>query len=57
MSYVSSAGVALLLLSPVLQASPGSVEQNWTNTVRIGAYGLRSDNARRRSGRYGVVSR
>jgi hypothetical protein len=33
-----------------LQASPGAVdrnEQNWTNYVRIGAYGLRSDNAER----------
>jgi hypothetical protein len=37
--------IALLLLSPVLQASPGSTEQDWTNYVRIGAYGLRSDNA------------
>jgi hypothetical protein len=37
--------VALLLLASVLQASPDSVEQNWTHRVRIGAYGLRSDNA------------
>jgi hypothetical protein len=37
--------VALLLLSPTVRASPDSVEQNWTNHVRIGAYGLRSDNA------------
>jgi len=39
--------VALLLLASVLQASPDSVEQNWTHHVRIGAYGLRSDNAGR----------
>jgi hypothetical protein len=37
--------VALLFLSTVLRASPDSAEQNWTNYVRIGAYGLRSDNA------------
>jgi hypothetical protein len=40
-----SVTVALLLLSPALHASPDSVAQNWTNRVRIGAYGLRSDNA------------
>lgn len=39
--------VALLLLASVLQASPDAVEQNWTHHVRIGAYGLRSDNAGR----------
>ena len=39
--------VALLLLASVLQASPDSVEQNWTHHVRIGAYGLRSDSAAR----------
>jgi hypothetical protein len=42
---VASSTIALLLLSLVLQASPGSVEQNWTNYVRIGAYGLRNANA------------
>ena len=36
-----------LLLCMALQASPGTVEQSWTNYVRIGAYGLRSDNADR----------
>ncbi|MFZ0759209.1 MAG: hypothetical protein WAM69_04600 [Candidatus Sulfotelmatobacter sp.] len=35
----------LVFQALVLQASPGAVEQNWTNYVRIGAYGLRSDNA------------
>ena len=40
-----SVTIALLLLSPALHASPDSVQQNWTNHVRIGAYGLRSDNA------------
>jgi hypothetical protein len=35
----------VLFLSLILRASPGAVEQNWTNYVRIGAYGLRSDNA------------
>jgi hypothetical protein len=29
----------------IAAASPAPVEQNWTNYVRIGAYGLRSDNA------------
>jgi len=46
MTHLShSVMVALLLLSPTVRASPDSVEQNWTNHVRIGAYGLRSDNA------------
>lgn len=45
-TIVRSAAVALLLTS-VLQAGPGSAEQNWTNYVRIGAYGLGSDNAER----------
>jgi len=40
-----SAIIALVLLAPILRASPDSVEQNWTNYVRIGAYGLRGDNA------------
>jgi len=44
--------VVLVLLSGVLLASPDSAErdwtnQNWTNYVRIGAYGLGSDNAER----------
>jgi hypothetical protein len=42
-----SVTVALLLLSPLLQARPDSVEPNWTHHVRIGAYGLGSDNADR----------
>jgi hypothetical protein len=36
-----------MLLSVVPPANPDSVEQNWTHYVRIGAYGLRSDNAER----------
>src|SRR5580692_6956954 len=46
--------VGLVLFSGVLLASPYSTEQNWksqnqdwTNYVRIGAYGLGSDNAER----------
>jgi hypothetical protein len=39
--------VAALALLPLLQASPGSVEQDWANYARIGAYGLQSDNADR----------
>src|SRR5580700_4245234 len=42
-----SAVLLLLLLEASLQATPDASEQNWTNTVRIGAYGLRSDNAER----------
>jgi hypothetical protein len=42
-----SAVLILLLLEASLQATPDAAEQNWTNTVRIGAYGLRSDNAER----------
>jgi hypothetical protein len=46
MSHIShSIAVALLLLSPILKAGPGSREQDWSHYVRIGAYGLRSDNA------------
>lgn len=37
--------MALLLPALTLPASPSAPEQNWTNYVRIGAYGLRSDNA------------
>ena len=40
-----SVAVALLLLSPILKAGHDSIEQDWTHYVRIGAYGLRSDNA------------
>jgi len=48
MSHISQfVTVALLLLSPVRHASPGSEERDWTHYVRIGAYGLRSDNAGR----------
>jgi hypothetical protein len=39
------ATLVLVLLTPILRAAPDSEEQNWTNYVRIGAYGLRSDNA------------
>jgi len=39
--------IILLLLEASLQATPDAAEQNWTNYVRIGAYGLRSDNAER----------
>jgi hypothetical protein len=39
--------VLVLLLAGALQASPDSSDQNWTNYVRIAAYGLRSDNAER----------
>jgi hypothetical protein len=37
----------LWLLAGSLKGSPDETEQNWTNYVRIGAYGLRSDNAER----------
>jgi hypothetical protein len=37
--------LVLVLLAPVLRAAPDSAEQNWTNYVRIGAYGLQSNNA------------
>jgi hypothetical protein len=36
--------LVLALLTPILRAAPDS-EQDWTNYVRIGAYGLQSDNA------------
>ena len=39
----------IALFGPILfltaTASPTALEQNWTNYVRIGAYGLRADNA------------
>jgi hypothetical protein len=37
----------LVLLAPILRAAPDSVEQDWTNYVRIGAYGLQGGNADR----------
>jgi hypothetical protein len=37
--------LAVLVLFFAATASPTSVEQNWTNYVRIGAYGLTDDNA------------
>jgi hypothetical protein len=43
-----SAGAAILaslLFAPTLGAAPDSAGQNWTRYVRIGAYGLQSDNA------------
>jgi hypothetical protein len=43
---LASAVAALMLLLP-LRASSDSAKQNWTNYTRIGAYGLRSDNAAR----------
>ena len=36
---------ALILLAPILRAAQDSAEQDWTHYVRIGAYGLRNDNA------------
>ena len=39
--------VVFVLFSAALLANPYSTEQNWTNYVRIGAYGLGSDNAER----------
>jgi hypothetical protein len=51
-AVVRGAFVVFVLFSGVLLASPYSTEQNrrgqnWTNYVRIGAYGLASDNAER----------
>jgi hypothetical protein len=46
-SVTRSAVVVLLLLAGSLKASRDAAEWNWTNYVRIGAYGLRSDNAER----------
>jgi len=40
-----SAIIVVLSLFLAVQASPDSKEQDWTNLVRIGAYGLRSGNA------------
>src|ERR1700735_4843888 len=39
--------VGFVLFSGGLQANPYTAEQNWTHYVRIGAYGLRGDNAER----------
>ncbi len=44
-THAIASATIVLFLSLILRASPGVVEQNWTNYVRIGAYGLRSDNA------------
>jgi hypothetical protein len=45
-SFALLAGLAtIVLLAAILQASSGSEGQNWTNYVRIGAYGLQSTNA------------
>jgi hypothetical protein len=41
----SAAIFVLVLFTPVLRAAPDFAEQNWTNYVRIGAYGLQSNNA------------
>src|SRR5580698_11509848 len=51
-AFFGSLMIVLLLLAGGLQASPDATEpnwtgQDWTNYVRIGAYGLRSDNAER----------
>jgi hypothetical protein len=51
-AFFGSLMIVLLLLAGGLQASPDTAEQNWTgqdwtNYVRIGAYGLRADNAER----------
>src|SRR6202521_5557017 len=35
----------IVLLAPILRAAQDSAEQNWTNYVRIGAYGLQGNNA------------
>jgi hypothetical protein len=43
---LASAVAAIVLLLP-LRANSDSAKQNWTNYTRIGAYGLRSDNAAR----------
>ncbi|MGA8215693.1 MAG: hypothetical protein WB799_19010, partial [Candidatus Sulfotelmatobacter sp.] len=44
---MTSGAIVLVLLAGALEASPDSAEQNWTHYVRIGAYGLGSDNAER----------
>jgi len=42
---VVAGSATFLFFFLILRASPSAVQQNWTNYVRIGAYGLRSDNA------------
>jgi hypothetical protein len=37
--------LAFFVLAPALQSAPDSAPQNWTNYVRIGAYGLQRKNA------------
>jgi len=44
-AYFASAVFFLSLLLPLLLGGQDSAEQDWTHYVRIGAYGLRSDNA------------
>jgi len=48
-AWYATTALLLSLVSQVLvlQASPGEKEKDWTNYVRIAAYGLRSDNAER----------
>src|SRR5271169_1722443 len=46
-AILTTGAIVLLLLAGALEASPDSAEQNWTHYVRIGAYGLGSDNAER----------
>jgi hypothetical protein len=41
------ATVALMVLPPLLRAGSDPTEQNWTNRVRIGAYGLQGGDADR----------
>jgi len=38
-------GAAVLMSGPFARAIGQDPQQNWTNFVRIGAYGLRADNA------------
>jgi hypothetical protein len=45
--HASSSIFVVFLLMAVVQAAPDSAEQNWTNYVRIGAYGLQSNSADR----------
>ena len=44
---VCGAMFVLVLLAPIPRAAPASAVQNWTNYVRIGAYGLQSGSADR----------
>ena len=45
--HASSSIFVVFLLMAVVQAVPDSAQQNWTNYVRIGAYGLQSNSADR----------